>query len=83
MSCFIFHYLEQDNNHRLSLYVSFSVSQKREVNTVLADIIKHMTPDRAFEDAYRQVSSSLANRTIDLDYFKTQLFSLLFLPSPL
>uniref|UniRef100_A0A673M2E9 VPS35 endosomal protein-sorting factor-like n=1 Tax=Sinocyclocheilus rhinocerous TaxID=307959 RepID=A0A673M2E9_9TELE len=28
---------------------------KREVNTVLADIIKHMTPDRAFEDAYPQV----------------------------
>uniref|UniRef100_A0A8C8RPX2 VPS35 endosomal protein-sorting factor-like n=1 Tax=Pelusios castaneus TaxID=367368 RepID=A0A8C8RPX2_9SAUR len=28
---------------------------KREVNTVLADVIKHMTPDRAFEDAYPQV----------------------------
>uniref|UniRef100_A0A8C3V1M8 VPS35 endosomal protein-sorting factor-like n=1 Tax=Catharus ustulatus TaxID=91951 RepID=A0A8C3V1M8_CATUS len=27
---------------------------KREVNTVLADVIKHMTPDRAFEDAYPQ-----------------------------
>lgn len=33
--------------------------QKREVNTVLADIIKHMTPDRGFEDAYPQVSGSL------------------------
>uniref|UniRef100_A0A4W4H174 VPS35 endosomal protein-sorting factor-like n=1 Tax=Electrophorus electricus TaxID=8005 RepID=A0A4W4H174_ELEEL len=30
---------------------------KREVNTVLADIIKHMTPDRAFEDAYTEVHS--------------------------
>ncbi|KAM9773653.1 VPS35 endosomal protein-sorting factor-like isoform X2 [Syngnathus typhle] len=30
---------------------------KREVNTVLADIIKHMTPDRAFEDAYVQLQS--------------------------
>ncbi|XP_026101262.1 UPF0505 protein C16orf62 homolog isoform X1 [Carassius auratus] len=30
---------------------------KREVNTVLADIIKHMTPDRAFEDAYPQLQS--------------------------
>uniref|UniRef100_A0A3Q2YTV6 VPS35 endosomal protein-sorting factor-like n=1 Tax=Hippocampus comes TaxID=109280 RepID=A0A3Q2YTV6_HIPCM len=30
---------------------------KREVNTVLADIIKHMTPDRAFEDAYAQLQS--------------------------
>lgn len=36
-------------------------SQKREVNTILADIIKHMTPDRAFEDAYPQVSSSFAH----------------------
>uniref|UniRef100_A0A8C1KSW9 VPS35 endosomal protein-sorting factor-like n=1 Tax=Cyprinus carpio TaxID=7962 RepID=A0A8C1KSW9_CYPCA len=30
---------------------------KREVNTILADIIKHMTPDRAFEDAYPQLQS--------------------------
>ncbi|XP_077407451.1 VPS35 endosomal protein-sorting factor-like isoform X3 [Vanacampus margaritifer] len=30
---------------------------KREVNTVLADIIKHMTPDRAFEEAYPQLQS--------------------------
>ncbi|KAK2097634.1 VPS35 endosomal protein-sorting factor-like [Saguinus oedipus] len=27
---------------------------KREVNTILADVIKHMTPDRAFEDSYPQ-----------------------------
>ncbi|KAG9477032.1 hypothetical protein GDO78_002428 [Eleutherodactylus coqui] len=30
---------------------------KREVNTILADVIKHMTPDRAFEDAYPQLQS--------------------------
>ncbi|KAJ8318573.1 hypothetical protein KUTeg_003664 [Tegillarca granosa] len=30
---------------------------KREVNTILADIIKHMTPDRAFEDFYPQLQS--------------------------
>ncbi|XP_069503258.1 VPS35 endosomal protein-sorting factor-like isoform X2 [Ambystoma mexicanum] len=30
---------------------------KREVNTILADVIKHMTPDRAFEDAYPQLKS--------------------------
>uniref|UniRef100_A0A8B9P0D4 VPS35 endosomal protein-sorting factor-like n=1 Tax=Accipiter nisus TaxID=211598 RepID=A0A8B9P0D4_9AVES len=29
----------------------------REINTVLADVIKHMTPDRAFEDAYPQVNN--------------------------
>ncbi|KAF3853261.1 hypothetical protein F7725_013949 [Dissostichus mawsoni] len=47
--------------------------QKREVNTVLADIIKHMTPDRAFEDAYPQLQSVI--RKI-LTYF--QDFSVLF-----
>uniref|UniRef100_A0A8C3KLL5 VPS35 endosomal protein-sorting factor-like n=1 Tax=Calidris pygmaea TaxID=425635 RepID=A0A8C3KLL5_9CHAR len=36
---------------------SESVFRKREVNTVLADVIKHMTPDRAFEDAYPQLQS--------------------------
>uniref|UniRef100_A0A670YSU9 VPS35 endosomal protein-sorting factor-like n=1 Tax=Pseudonaja textilis TaxID=8673 RepID=A0A670YSU9_PSETE len=30
---------------------------KREVNTILADVIKHMTPDRAFEEAYPQPSA--------------------------
>lgn len=43
------------NNSSLFFY------QKREVNTILADIIKHMTPDRAFEDAYPQVSSTFAH----------------------
>ena len=36
-------------------HVLMSYPQKREVNAVMADIIKHMTPDRAFEDAYPQV----------------------------
>ncbi|XP_049645054.1 VPS35 endosomal protein-sorting factor-like isoform X1 [Suncus etruscus] len=30
---------------------------KRELNTVLADVIKHLTPDRAFEDSYPQLQS--------------------------
>ncbi|KAM6898761.1 VPS35 endosomal protein-sorting factor-like [Lycodopsis pacificus] len=46
---------------------------KREVNTVLADVIKHMTPDRAFEDAYPQLQSVI--RKI-LTYFYD--FSVLF-----
>ncbi|AWP17343.1 putative UPF0505 protein C16orf62 -like isoform 2 [Scophthalmus maximus] len=46
---------------------------KREVNTILADIIKHMTPDRAFEDAYSQLQSVI--RKI-LTYFHD--FSVLF-----
>uniref|UniRef100_W5LH78 VPS35 endosomal protein-sorting factor-like n=1 Tax=Astyanax mexicanus TaxID=7994 RepID=W5LH78_ASTMX len=46
---------------------------KREVNTVLADIIKHMTPDRAFEDAYPQLQSVMKKI---LTYFHN--FSVLF-----
>ncbi|XP_069590255.1 VPS35 endosomal protein-sorting factor-like isoform X1 [Ranitomeya imitator] len=33
---------------------------KREVNTILADVIKHMTPDRAFEEAYPQLQSVMS-----------------------
>ncbi|XP_043945688.1 VPS35 endosomal protein-sorting factor-like [Protopterus annectens] len=46
---------------------------KREINTVLADVIKHMTPDRAFEDAYPQLRSIIQKI---LDYFHD--FSILF-----
>ncbi|XP_035389122.1 VPS35 endosomal protein sorting factor-like isoform X2 [Electrophorus electricus] len=46
---------------------------KREVNTVLADIIKHMTPDRAFEDAYTELHSVMMKI---LTYFHN--FSVLF-----
>ncbi|CAF92818.1 unnamed protein product, partial [Tetraodon nigroviridis] len=52
---------------------SLFLSQKREVNTVLADIIKHMTPDRAFEDAYPQLQSAIWKI---LEYFHN--FSVLF-----
>ncbi|XP_064863993.1 VPS35 endosomal protein-sorting factor-like [Oncorhynchus nerka] len=40
-----------------SIILISSISQKREVNTVLSDIIKHIMPDRAFEDAYAQLQS--------------------------
>ncbi|XP_071966062.1 VPS35 endosomal protein-sorting factor-like isoform X2 [Antedon mediterranea] len=33
---------------------------KREVNTILGDIIKHMTPNRAFEDSYQQLQSVMS-----------------------
>lgn len=56
-----------------SIILIFSFSQKREVNTVLSDIIKHMTPDRAFEDAYPQLQSVI--RKI-LTYFHD--FSIIF-----
>uniref|UniRef100_A0A7M4EK97 VPS35 endosomal protein-sorting factor-like n=1 Tax=Crocodylus porosus TaxID=8502 RepID=A0A7M4EK97_CROPO len=46
---------------------------KREVNTVLADVIKHMTPDRAFEEAYPQLQSIIQKV---ITYFHD--FSILF-----
>ncbi|XP_069124492.1 VPS35 endosomal protein-sorting factor-like [Argopecten irradians] len=53
---------------------------KREVNTILADIIKHMTPDRAFEDFYPQLQSVVAKVVTHIHNFST-LFSLnKFLP---
>ncbi|KAL3967424.1 secretin receptor [Sarotherodon galilaeus] len=49
----------QDYINCAEIWVEFTCRHftKREVNTILADIIKHMTPDRAFEDAYPQLQS--------------------------
>nr|XP_015215436.1 PREDICTED: UPF0505 protein C16orf62 homolog [Lepisosteus oculatus] len=65
----------QDYINCAEIWVEFTCRHftKREVNTVLSDIIKHMTPDRAFEDAYPQLQSVI--RKI-LTYF--QDFSVLF-----
>uniref|UniRef100_A0A3Q3KWI5 VPS35 endosomal protein-sorting factor-like n=1 Tax=Labrus bergylta TaxID=56723 RepID=A0A3Q3KWI5_9LABR len=65
----------QDYINCAEIWVEFTCRHftKREVNTVLADIIKHMTPDRAFEDAYPQLQSVI--RKI-LTYFND--FSVLF-----
>ncbi|XP_063171334.1 VPS35 endosomal protein-sorting factor-like isoform X2 [Candoia aspera] len=53
---------------------------KREVNTVLADVIKHMTPDRAFEEAYPQLQS-IIQKVITYIHDFSILFSLeKFLP---
>uniref|UniRef100_A0A3Q2TGY7 VPS35 endosomal protein-sorting factor-like n=1 Tax=Fundulus heteroclitus TaxID=8078 RepID=A0A3Q2TGY7_FUNHE len=65
----------EDYMNCAEIWVEFTCRHftKREVNTVLADIIKHMTPDRAFEDAYPQLQSVI--RKI-LTYFHD--FSVLF-----
>ncbi|XP_045924541.1 VPS35 endosomal protein-sorting factor-like isoform X1 [Micropterus dolomieu] len=65
----------QDYINCAEIWVEFTCRHftKREANTVLADIIKHMTPDRAFEDAYPQLQSVI--RKI-LTYFHD--FSILF-----
>lgn len=57
------------------LILSLRDCQKREVNTILADIIKHMTPDRAFEDAYPQVGARCFPESL--------LLSILLFPSAL
>lgn len=81
----VIHRITCSNPNHVGFKVSrpFPVScpQKREVNTVLADVIKHMTPDRAFEDAYPQVGSSLAERTTG-SALETKAFSLLVASAP-
>lgn len=49
--------------------------QKKEVNTLLDDIIKHMTPNRAFERHYSEILS-IVNKI--LPYFTdfSQLFAM-------
>jgi len=53
---------------------------KRELNTILGDILKHMTPDRAFEDYYAQLQSVMSKILAHLHNF-SDLFSMdKFLP---
>uniref|UniRef100_A0A672FKZ1 VPS35 endosomal protein-sorting factor-like n=1 Tax=Salarias fasciatus TaxID=181472 RepID=A0A672FKZ1_SALFA len=65
----------QDYINFAEVWVEFTCCHftKCEVNTVLADMIKHMTPDRAFEDAYPQLQSVIQKI---LTYFHD--FSVLF-----
>ncbi|XP_059835392.1 VPS35 endosomal protein-sorting factor-like isoform X1 [Hypanus sabinus] len=53
---------------------------RHEVNTVLTDVIKHLTPDRAFEDAYPQLQS-IITKILDQFHDFAVLFSMdKFLP---
>ncbi|XP_070579924.1 VPS35 endosomal protein-sorting factor-like [Ptychodera flava] len=53
---------------------------KREINTLLGDMIKHMTPDRAFEDYYPQLQSVISKVLAHVTDF-SELFSMdKFLP---
>ncbi|TRY58965.1 hypothetical protein DNTS_033933 [Danionella cerebrum] len=65
----------QDYINCAEIWVEFTCRHftKREANTILTDIIKHMTPDRAFEDSYPKLQSVI--RKI-LTYFHD--FSVLF-----
>lgn len=53
---------------------------KREVNTILADVIKHMTPDRAFEDAYTQLQSIITTVIAHFHDFAVLFYVEKFLP---
>ncbi|XP_077304991.1 VPS35 endosomal protein-sorting factor-like isoform X5 [Lithobates pipiens] len=53
---------------------------KREVNTILADVIKHMTPDRAFEDAYPQLQSIITTVIAHFHDFSVLFYVEKFLP---
>ncbi|ESO85799.1 hypothetical protein LOTGIDRAFT_195736 [Lottia gigantea] len=48
---------------------------KREINTIIGDIIKHMTPDRAYEDYYPQLLSVVSKILVHQHDFSL-LFSL-------
>nr|KAG5704115.1 hypothetical protein BaRGS_009645 [Batillaria attramentaria] len=64
------------------VWIEFVVKHfgKREVNKILADIIKHMTPDRAFEDHYGRLQSIVSKILTHMQDF-SQVFSLdKFLP---
>ena len=61
--------------------VDFHHKQKREVNKILADIIKHMTPDRAFEDHYPRLQSVVIKILTYIRDF-SQLFALVSMFSP-
>ncbi|KAK7112793.1 hypothetical protein V1264_012185 [Littorina saxatilis] len=64
------------------VWIEFVVKHfgKREVNKILADVIKHMTPDRAFEDHYPRLQSIVSKILTHMKDF-SQLFSLdKFLP---
>ena len=56
------------------LILIYCFSQKREVNSLLGDVIKHMTPDRAFEQHYPQVSS--VNVAVLLSFSLSMAYSL-------
>nr|DBA20299.1 TPA: hypothetical protein GDO54_016007 [Pyxicephalus adspersus] len=53
---------------------------KRELNTILADVIKHMTPDRAFENAYPQLQSIITKVIAHFHDFSVLFYVEKFLP---
>ena len=50
----LFYYVKQFKH----VYIHTTI-QKREVNTVLGEVIKHVTPDRSFERLYSELVVAL------------------------
>ncbi|CAG5133662.1 unnamed protein product [Candidula unifasciata] len=64
------------------VWIEFVVKHfgKKEINTILGDIIKHVTPDRAYEDFYPQLQS-VVSKIMSHQHDFSLLFSLeKFLP---
>lgn len=54
--------------------------KKREVNTLIGDVIKHMTPDRAFEQHYPQLQSIMSKILEQMHDFSVLVSMDKFLP---
>lgn len=58
------------------VWVEYSLRHfgQREVNTILGDIIKHMTPDRAYEQHYPQLQVAFVHTRIIFYFFEVFIF---------
>lgn len=75
----------EDPGHYIScaeVWIQFAVKHfsSREVNTFLADIIRHMTPDRAFEQYYPQLQAVISKILLHTSDFESLFTMDKFLP---
>jgi hypothetical protein len=47
--------------------------QHREINTILADIIEHVAPDRSYEQYYPQLKNVVENIVLNIQDFEALL----------
>ena len=67
-------------NFTVSIYINLNlidkkIDQKKEINTLIGDIIQHVQPDRKFENFYPQLHSIVAKILIYITDFNV-LFSM-------
>ena len=68
-------YVQEYEVHTILVVTVVFYIQKREVNTILGDIIKHMSPDRVYEQHYSELQSVMAKTLNHLHDFSV-LFSM-------